>query len=116
MQAAQHPCGRHRAVGLPEIEVVPGELAELAVGEPFEEDAARVAAQRRRDLPRAGDRQFTRAHWPRSEYVASTASFNGFHHDSLLRYQSMVSCRPSSKFVCLGPQPNESLRSDGSIA
>ena len=55
VDAADDPRGRHRAVGLGEIEVVADCLAEAVGPEPLEEHAAVVAMQLRRDLEGAVD-------------------------------------------------------------
>ena len=53
---------------------------------------------------------------PCSWYFASVAAFCGFHHDSLSRYQAIVSARPASKSLNAGVQPSSVRSFDESIA
>ena len=60
--------------------------------------------------------QYRVGYTPCSRYLASVASLAGRHQASLSRYHSMVSARPASKSVCVGPQPSSVLSLVGSIA
>ena len=117
VQAAQHTGRRHRAVGLPQIEPVPGEAAEPrsvnhSKKQPRESPCIVGVISQAPGM--ASSRTFISL--PRSSYRASMASFIGRHQDSLARYQSMVARRPSLEVGVLWPPAQFVVQRDGSMA
>src|SRR5699024_3319806 len=62
VQAAQHSGRRHRSVGLPQVETVPGERGELAIGKPLQKQPTGIGMLLRGELPGTRDGEFAYIH------------------------------------------------------